>query len=169
MLFYQLALSVCTILYSIPVRSKKVSIKSSERLWDPASHIFYVCRGFSPPRLRGWGVLRVRMSSAVPHLSQIHWWCVQVHLCLSKPHKRDSVYETGSRRFLYHFADILEAGEAIPRSIISQLRYWPVMKLPDTQQVHVTRFQVFVKIQINPVPLGPEDEGTMLLRNVGNY
>jgi hypothetical protein len=28
---------------------------------------------------------------------------------------------------------------------------------------------VFLKIQINPLPLGPEDEGIMLLRNVGNY
>jgi hypothetical protein len=44
-----------------------------------------------------------------------------------------------------------------------------VIKLPDKQWVRVTRFQVFLKIRINPVPLGPEDEGTTLLRNVGNY
>ena len=73
--------------------------------------------------LSGWGVLRIGMSVAIAMLSHMHCWHGQGHLYLSNPDKQDSVCETGSRRVFYHFADILEAGGAIPRSIISQLRY----------------------------------------------
>jgi hypothetical protein len=73
--------------------------------------------------LSGWGVQLVGMNVAVPLLPHVHCWRGQGHLYLSNPDKRDSVCETGSRRLLYHFVDILEAEGVIPRSIISQLRY----------------------------------------------